>query len=540
MVDASRPVCIVRTTGPTHNASHSPMYSPHDLVPRHSSLRGVATMVLFAISMDIFPDAAAQGSLSFFNGGTAAVGDNPVDMATGDFNRDGNPDLAVLNQNSESVSVLLGDGEGGLSAGPTLSVISGPRAVLIADLDRDSVDDIIVVNSTSQDVVVRRGLGNGTFSAATGFDMGVAGNSGVVADFNEDGKNDIVVVGLNGGVSLRAGDGNGSFGTSTPLTITNARRHVAAADFNRDGHLDLVFPAGTSQITVALGAGDGTFDMGTPSNTTDQPLELAPVDLNRDGRLDLAVATPEINKMVLLLGDGNGGFGAPSIPFTTQTNHVKVADFDRDGVSDLLLINYVNSRIDAKLGAGDGTLEVGVTRTSVENPVDIAVADFNRDGRPDYAVCTSDGTAAPDTAVILLNAHDLAGIPVNVSTRALVTTTASVIPGFVVEGAPMRVLVRAVGPGLEQFGVTNFLANPRLRIFSGSDEIFNNDDWSLESLNQADVSTVSSQVGAFPLAEGSLDAAIVVTLDPGQYTVVGAGEPGTTGEVLMEVYRADP
>ena len=205
----------------------------------------------------------------------------------------------------------------------------------------------------------------------------------------------------------------------------------------------------------------------------------------------------------------------------------------------MLLVNLVNNRVDVKPGVGDGTLAATTARTVVNDPVDLVVADFNRDGKPDFAVTTSDGTTAADTVAILLNQHEAVGIPVNVSTRALATSTSSVIPGFVVNEGPMRVLVRAVGPGLAQFGVNNFIADPRLTIFLNDAALFSNDDWSADPSNQSMVTAVTGEVGAFTLEVGSTDAAIVVTLEPGAYTVVGAGQPGTEGEVLVEVYRAD-
>ena len=507
--------------------------------------RDVVALFFIALPIAVLPSVSAQDALRFEESATVAVEDTPTDLATGDFNRDGNPDLAVLNRTSESVSILLGDGLGGLTAGPNLSVISGPRAVLVADFNRNGTDDILVINETSQNVVIRLGLSNGTFGAANAFATGVSGFSGVEGDFNEDGVLDVVVVGLNGGVRFLAGNGDGTFDAATTVTVANGRRHLVAADLNRDGILDLAMPGFVGlapQVAVVIGNGDGSFGAATNFSSSSQALALAAVDLNRDGKLDLAVATSEINRMTLLIGDGNGSFGAPTTPFTTQTDHVKVADFDRDGIQDLLLINNINDRIDVKRGAGDGTLVAATTRTEVINPIDFAIADFNRDGKPDYAVCTSDGTTADDAVVVLLNKQgekEPTGIPVNVSTRALATSTSAVIPGFVVSGAPMRVLVRAVGPGLAQFGVTNFLANPKLTIFSETASLFSNDDWSAAAENQASVTTASAEVGAFPLTVGSADAAIVVTLEPGAYTIVGDGEAGSTGEVLVEIYKAD-
>ncbi len=111
----------------------------------------------------------------------------------------------------------------------------------------------------------------------------------------------------------------------------------------------------------------------------------------------------------------------------------------------------------------------------------------------------------------------------------------SVIAGFYISGTEAkRVLVRAVGPGLTGFGVTGVLANPKLQIFaSGGAVVSENEDWS----NNADLTATGDSVGAFRLASGSLDAAVVATLVPGAYTAVVTGGTGS-GVVLVEVYDA--
>lgn len=110
------------------------------------------------------------------------------------------------------------------------------------------------------------------------------------------------------------------------------------------------------------------------------------------------------------------------------------------------------------------------------------------------------------------------------------------IPGLVISGAsPRRVLVRAVGPGLSGFGVTGVLADPVLSVFRGSNEIASNDNWQTQNNSQA-VATAAVESGAFALAAGSRDSALVLTLEPGAYTCRVSGSGNTTGVALVEVY----
>ena len=122
----------------------------------------------------------------------------------------------------------------------------------------------------------------------------------------------------------------------------------------------------------------------------------------------------------------------------------------------------------------------------------------------------------------------------NVATRATLAAGGVLNPGFVIGGTTShRVLVRAIGPGLAQFGVTGVLANPTLTVFSGALQIGANDDWG----GDANVNAVFGAVGAFGLPAASKDAAIVLTLPPGAYTLIIRGaNPGDGGEVLAEVY----
>jgi len=127
---------------------------------------------------------------------------------------------------------------------------------------------------------------------------------------------------------------------------------------------------------------------------------------------------------------------------------------------------------------------------------------------------------------------------INLSSRALVGTGADVvIPGFVVQGdLPSRVLIRAVGPSLENQGVAGFLANPQITVYDiAGTPIESNDGW-LNLWDPSQITEASQLVGAFPLNEDSEDAAIIMDLEPGLYTVIASGENGTTGVALVELY----
>lgn len=139
--------------------------------------------------------------------------------------------------------------------------------------------------------------------------------------------------------------------------------------------------------------------------------------------------------------------------------------------------------------------------------------------------------------VVLVEVYDAgAGNAVrlnNVSARNIVGTGDDIlIAGFVVEGTVAKtLLIRAVGPTLASFGVGGTLADPKLEIYSGATKIVENDNWS------AAIGGTFGSVGAFPLVNGSRDAALVISLMPGAYSAQVSGVAGGTGEALVEVYE---
>ncbi|MFM8334857.1 MAG: hypothetical protein ACKODK_04805 [Opitutaceae bacterium] len=149
------------------------------------------------------------------------------------------------------------------------------------------------------------------------------------------------------------------------------------------------------------------------------------------------------------------------------------------------------------------------------------------DGRP--GVCLVEVyDLAPDSADQRL---------VNLSTRAVAGAGEAVLTaGLVVRGTdPKRMLIRAVGPGLGQFGVTGFLARPELTLLDGSRAIALNSGWSTTT-DSAAIAEAGARTGAFPLAAGSADAAILINLAPGAYTAQ-VGAANASGVALLEIYE---
>jgi hypothetical protein len=128
------------------------------------------------------------------------------------------------------------------------------------------------------------------------------------------------------------------------------------------------------------------------------------------------------------------------------------------------------------------------------------------------------------------------GRVINVSTRAVLPAGDEVVSGFVIEGRARAVLVRAIGPGLTRFGVANAATDTVVSIRRRGQTIYFNDNWSTQP-EAHKLEAVTTHVGAFPLERGSRDAARVVLLPPGAYTVhVENATGGAAGAILLEIY----
>lgn len=160
---------------------------------------------------------------------------------------------------------------------------------------------------------------------------------------------------------------------------------------------------------------------------------------------------------------------------------------------------------------------------------------------------------SPNSGSVLLEVYDVAAteaVPtkqlINISTRAHVDGSTGVEEGFVISGdEPKRVLIRAVGPTLATFGVTDPVANPAVTVHAGGAVVASDDDWGTAGTGSsgvtvatpAEIASAADAVGAFGLPAGSRDAALLVTLPPGLYSAVVSGSAGQAGTVLVEVYE---
>ncbi|WP_420382179.1 Ig-like domain-containing protein [Novosphingobium sp.] len=363
-------------------------------------------------------------------------------LATGDFNGDGKPDVVLGDNNTVGLSgftLFLNKGDGTFAAQPI--VAEGDTGTLdlgVGDFNGDGKLDVVTAGIGNGDVAVLPGNGDGTFAQPIYSATGNPAYALAVGDIDGDGKLDVVTANnYTNTVSVLLGRGDGTFTVAPTLTCGNGPISVALADLNGDGHLDIVTAnSGDSTLSVFLGKGDGTFaapvSIATAAGGDPQNVVLG--DINGDGIPDIMVADESPGAIDVLLGNGDGTFRAGT-PFVLATGlqdeivsgrspgvrSLALGDLNGDGKPDLLVGLSDGGAVGNDLiliGDGNGGFAYGgrsVDNSNVDSSAiavtpdvmgshPFAIADFNGDGREDYATGFADGrrgllvdTATPQT-----------------------------------------------------------------------------------------------------------------------------------------------
>jgi hypothetical protein len=385
------------------------------------------------------------GSGSFQDSGVFATGSEPIGATVGDFNGDNIPDLAMTNSAAGTVSVLLGNRDGTFkpkvdsTAGPTGSI---PYAVAVGDFNADQKLDLAVINEGADTVSILLGNGDGTFQAPATYSLAPDSEPVAVAVgklVNGSSNLDLIVADLQSDtVAVLMGNGDGTFQSPSYYTTGNGPRSVAVGDVNKDGKPDVVVANSFSDtVSVLLGTGQatGTLQSHTDFPTGSEPVSVAVGNFNNDGNLDVVTANAEDDTVSLLLGNGTGALGAPK-PFATGAapHSVAVVDFNGDGHPDVAVANLVNNSVSVLLGTGTGSFQARTDYPAGPSPYIAVTADFNLDGAQDLAAADNDSS----TATVILNTGGthlaLTSSPNPSSPREAVQFTATIARGLVIYG----------------------------------------------------------------------------------------------------------
>ena len=486
-----------------------------------SSVLGTATL------------GSSKATVGWGNPQSPATGAYPEAIAVADFNRDGIPDLAVVNTSAGTVTILLGKGDGTFTAtASSLQAGLSPIAVAVGDFNSDGVPDLAVASESSNNISIFLGNGDGTFTAvASQPETGSTPTAMVVGDFNGDGILDLAVANSQSyTITVELGNGDGTFTPSALSAQTNvASRSMVAGDFNGDGILDLAVTGGyyPGQATILLGNGDGSFTATAPVNlpgAASGALEVVAGDFNQDGKLDLAIASSSI---YIFLGNGDGSFTAvaasPAGLFNPDS--LAVADLDGDGNPDLVVTN--GSQLGILLGKGDGTFATMTTVSGGTYPYAVATGDFNGDGMKDLAIT------------------NLYNNTTNILTSQLTQTATAIATGISPVGTGTH-NVEASYPGDTGYqpsvsptvGLQAELVTPTVTVTPSASGISTTQGLTV-TVTVAGSSSNPTPTGSVVLTSGSYTSAAVTLVSGGAAISIPAGSLATGSDTLAVTYTPD-
>ena len=287
------------------------------------------------------------------------VGKNPTTITATDLNHDSFTDLITTNIASNTLSVLLGNGDGTFKDQVQLHVCQEPRALMMGDFNEDDHADVALACSGGDEVALVLGRGDGKFAEGQHYPVHRAPVALATDDVNGDRHLDLVVALRNDKVKVFLGTGTGEFRHGAQYEYGDTPTSVALSDLNGDGKLDLVVTNGgpmSSAVSIWVGNGDGSFRDPKDYSTGRRPLGVSFADFNNDRNRDLLVINGERDSFTTLLGNGNATFrpgkdsGADAGP-----NFGLARDFDGDHLADVAIVNLQSNDLSILFGKGDGT-----------------------------------------------------------------------------------------------------------------------------------------------------------------------------------------
>lgn len=327
-----------------------------------------------------------NGDGSFTQISTTPLGNQALEADSGDLNNDGRMDVVTANFYSDSISVLLGDGQGGFTHS-SLAVGPYPNSVALGYLDNDPFLDIVSTNRLAGTIAVMKGNGDGTFNSPVFRTVSNHIGGVTVADINSDGFSDLITVDLTyNTMSILLGNGDATFTLHATYSTGSYPWQIEVGDFNHDNTSDLAVVCHVSdRVDLFQGLGDGSFILTGSVATGSGPHDIRIGDLNDDGTQDLVVSLWYANGWQTALGRGDGTFETPvTVSASTNPRELTLGDFDGNGTVDVAGVAVGANRLDVRMNLGTPanphlSINVPVTVT-VGSPFQVTVTARDSNG----------------------------------------------------------------------------------------------------------------------------------------------------------------
>lgn len=391
--------------------------------PRYGMLPDEAGSGLTTYAFEVYPEFLNSGTIGLnFN-----VGSNPVKVVSGDFDLDGNSDMAVLNNSENSLGLLKGKGNGLFEAMTRIQPIcTGPTDFVSQNLNSLGSLDFVIACSGSDRIAIVLSDVVGTYLPAVYINVDPGETlpvSVVSSDFNKDTFMDIVTLSAGNSVaSLRHGDGVGGFSAPQMFAVGMGPASLGILDINKDTYPDIaVLNSATSTLGILRNTTSGAFNAMETFPTGDAPVSVAIGDFNSDLYDDIAVISNTDSEISLFLNDqSNSLHPATTIPTTPSPVGLTTLDLNKDTFLDLMVIGTQESEMTYLSGRGDGTFDVQPAIDVGANPIALDKADFNNDTNLDLVVL-SNGNQTAD--VFMGQGNDQLGLARYAGANAVATAS---------------------------------------------------------------------------------------------------------------------
>lgn len=392
----------------------------------HPMARVLASLVITAVAGASSAGAQAQRTVC-----DVGLSGTPVHLVAGDFNRDGNPDLAVVNQAGSQVFILLTDAQAfralscpGALMRTDVGVGSAPISIAAGDIDANLTVDLVV--ATADGISILRANAAGTFTAQAPIAGGADPRAVAITDINGDARADIVVGnGAGNAVTILLGAAQNEFAIANAIVLPTGApiSFLVVRDLDLDGQPDIVAGSTlTGELLVFLNDPQrtGHFRLVETVAAGTAPAAVAAADLTRDGAPDLAVVGGGINGTLrifrnrllsgqptgFVLSDTKTGVGA-------RPASIAAGNVDEDFDPDLVVANQDDDTVSFFFGRGDGTVQVAAGNCNIGGvlcevgaaPRAVVLADVDADGRPDVVTANQgDGRVQGSLSFLLSSA----------------------------------------------------------------------------------------------------------------------------------------
>jgi uncharacterized protein (TIGR03437 family) len=344
---------------------------------------------------------AGNGDGTFARSGVYSSASPPGSITAADFSGDGKPDLVVFGEEfDQKPTLFINDGTGKFQAGVAVNVNGGGGGLTNAagDLNGDGRADLALVRGTTQQergVTILFSTGVGGFGEPVQIPLNAYNYPRTlrIADVNGDGKPDLIAFEADSNrVSILLSNGAGAFSVRASYGLGAFPVAGVVGDFDRDGKVDIAAANSDLTLSVLTGLGDGQFLAPRALDQADRLIRAtALADVNGDGRLDAVSALGNQGGVLVAYGDGAGGFGASKIyPTGRDNSDLAIADFNKDGRPDIVVVGGAlqsAGSVSLLLGTATGDFAPGPRDLNAGlTPSTVIAADLNRDGNQDLVV----------------------------------------------------------------------------------------------------------------------------------------------------------